>query len=101
MLRANQDCASLVDPPGPIEFPSNFPQRLSRLKEVCGLSWNGFARAIGADPRQVARWRGGVEPAGAAMLSLFELATRTPGGVEVILGLDAPLVGALPRAQSG
>ena len=81
------------EPPGPIEFPEDFPRRLRLLKEATGLSWNGFSRAIGADPRQVARWRKGVEPAGAAMLSLFGLARWIPGGTEVVLGLDSTVGG--------
>ena len=87
------------EPPGPIEFPEDFPRRLRCLKEATGLSWNGFSQVIGADPRQVARWRNGVEPAGAAMLSLFGLARRIPGGTEVVLGLDSPFIGVHRRPQ--
>lgn len=76
-----------------VEFPSDFPQRLERLKQLTGLSWNGLAAAIGIDPRQVSRWRKGVEPCGTSLLALFRLAVQVPGGIPVLLALDAPLSG--------
>ena len=81
---------------GPIEFPEDFPERLCRLKEATGLSWNGFAEYLGAEPRQVARWRKGVEPSGGAMLALLRVASRVPGGLQVLLALDRPLLGWEP-----
>lgn len=81
---------------GPVEFPENFPERLCRLREATGLSWNGFAETVGAESRQVARWRKGVEPSGASMLALFHLASRVPGGLQPLLGLDSPLLGMEP-----
>lgn len=76
-----------------VEFPPDFPQRLERLKQSTELSWNGFAAAIGVDPRQVSRWRKGVEPCGTSLLALFRLAVQIPGGILVLLALDAPLIG--------
>ena len=73
----------------PIEsgvFPEDFPQRLVRLKEATGLSWRGMARALGVDPKQLRRWRRGVEPAGGATLSLLRFASRVPGGVQILMG---------------
>ena len=73
----------------PIEsgvFPEDFPQRLVRLKEASGLSWRGMARALGVDPKQLRRWRKGVEPAGGAMLSLLRFANRIEGGVQILMG---------------
>ena len=73
----------------PIEsgvFPEDFPQRLVRLKEVSGLSWRGMARALGVDPKQLRRWRRGVEPGGGAMLSLLRFASRVAGGVQILMG---------------
>ena len=73
----------------PIEsgvLPEDFPQRLVRLKDASGLSWRGMARAIGVDPKQLRRWRRGVEPAGGAMLSLLRFANRIPGGVHILMG---------------
>ena len=68
-------------------LPRDFGQRLERLKEASGLSWRGFAKALGVDPKQLRMWRRrGVEPCGGAMLSIARFASRIPGGLEVILG---------------
>ena len=57
-------------------LPDDFAQRLERLKEASGLSWRGLARALGSDPKQLARWRKGVEPCGGAMHSIHRFASR-------------------------
>ena len=68
-------------------LPEDFADRLLRLKEASGLTWNGFALAIGVDRKQVRRWRRkGVEPSGGPMLSLFRFAARMPGGLEILMG---------------
>lgn len=67
-------------------LPQDFIQRLERLKEASGLSWRGLARALDVDPKQLARWRKGVEPCGGAMHSIFRFAARMPGGLEILLG---------------
>ncbi len=67
-------------------FPEDFPKRLERLKEASGLSWRGMARAIGVDPKQLRRWRKGVEPSGGPMLALLRFAGRIPGGVHILMG---------------
>ena len=64
----------------------DFPKRLERLKEASGLSWRGMARALGVDPKQLRRWRRGVEPAGGAMLSIVRFAGGIPGGMEILMG---------------
>ena len=47
-------------------LPGDFTDRLERLKEASGLSWSGFAKAIGIDYKQMYRWHNdGVEPSGA------------------------------------
>ena len=61
-------------------------KRLERLKEASGLSWRGFAKALGVDPKQLLRWRKGVEPCGGAMHSIFRFAGRMPGGLEILFG---------------
>ena len=63
-------------------LPEDFGQRLERLKEASGLSWRGMAKALGVDPKQLLRWRKGVEPCGGAMHSIFRFASpvaRRPG----------------------
>ena len=65
----------------------DFPERLERLKEASGLSWRGFAKALGVDPKQLRRWRKkGVEPSGGPMLSLVRCASSIPGGMEILMG---------------
>ena len=43
--------------PGVALLPEDFGQRLARLKEFLGLTWEGFASMIGVDYRQMLRWR--------------------------------------------
>jgi hypothetical protein len=73
-------------PPGTAVLPEDFPDRLTLIKEASGLSWNALADKLGVDPRQMARWRAGVEPSGGAMLALLRLAMQVPGGIEILLG---------------
>ena len=67
-------------------LPEDFPDRLRRLKEASGLTWNGLAQELGVDRKQLDRWRKGVEPCGGAMLSLVRFARRIPGGLDILLG---------------
>ena len=68
-------------------LPGDFTDRLERLKEASGLTWSGFAKAIGVDPKQLRMWRmKGVEPCGGAMLSIARFASGIPGGLEILLG---------------
>ncbi len=68
-------------------LPEDFADRLHRLKEASGLTWSGFALAIGVDRKQVRRWRRkGVEPSGGPMHSLFRFSARMPGGLQILLG---------------
>jgi len=75
--------------PGVALMPEDFGTRLVRLKEASGLTWDGFATAIGVDIRQVLRWRKkGCEPAGGAMLALVDFAIQVPGGLAILTGRD-------------
>ncbi len=75
--------------PGVALLPEDFGQRLARLKEALGLTWEGFASMTGVDHRQMLRWRKkGAEPAGGAMLSLAALAEQVPGGMDILMGRD-------------
>ena len=65
----------------------DFPERLNRLKQLSGLSWSGFARVLGVDRKQTRRWSNGAEPCGGSLLSVFHLANRIPGGLDILLGL--------------
>ena len=75
--------------PGVALMPGDFGARLVRLKEASGLTWDGFATAIGVDIRQVLRWRKkGCEPSGGAMLALVDFAIQVPGGLGILTGRD-------------
>lgn len=69
-------------------LPDDFPERLERLREASGLTWSGMARAIGVSPKQIYRWRKGVEPCGGALQSLYEFADSIPNGLAILLGKD-------------
>lgn len=69
-------------------LPDDFAERLSRLREASGLTWNGFADALGVDRRQVTRWREGTEPCGGAMLSIVRLALLIEGGLNILVDGD-------------
>ncbi len=70
------------------ELPEDFAQRLERLKQASGLSWDSFAEAIGVERKQVLRWRRGTEPSGSAYHGLVELARWIPGGIDILFGED-------------
>ena len=74
--------------PGDAILPANFGERLDRLKERSGLTWEAMAEALGVDSRQIGRWRQGVSPSGGAMLALALLAIGVPGGLSELLGED-------------
>lgn len=79
-------------PPGVALMPEDFEERLTALKEMTGLSWEGMAVCLGVDSRQLLRWRQGGVPNGGAMLSLVRLATRLPEGLGELLGEDLTVV---------
>lgn len=73
-------------------LPEDFPDRLTTLKELTGLSWEGMSDCLGVDPRQLRYWRDGGCPNGGAMLALVALAARVPGGLSVLLDEDLAVV---------
>lgn len=72
------------------DLPSDFPQRLVRLKEASGLTWEEFAWVLGVELKQVLRWQNGTEPCGGAYHCLVLLATQIPGGPRILMGADFP-----------
>ena len=72
-------------------LPDDFGRRVETLREASGLTWTGFAEAVGADRRQVLRWRKGAEPCGGAMLSLVQLALMIEGGLAILIGWSAQM----------
>lgn len=74
--------------PGVSLLPEDFPERLTALKEITGLSWEGMAVCLGVDIRQLRDWRNGGVPNGGAMLALVGLAIRVPRGLAALLNED-------------
>lgn len=75
-------------PLGSGALPPDFSARLDRLKRASGLTWDAFAEALGADVKQVLRWRRGTEPCGGAHHALVRLARWIPGGLDILMGED-------------
>ena len=75
-------------PQGTGILPDDFGARLEFLKESSGLTWNGFAEAVGVELKQVLRWRKTTQPCGGALYSLIRLAPWIPGGLEALMGDD-------------
>ena len=70
-------------------LPRDFPQRLERLREASGLTWNAFADAIGIDKKRVHRWhdkKKPVKPDGNGFYVLVEIAALIPGGLDILMG---------------
>ena len=73
-------------------LPKDFPQRLERLREASGLTWNAFADALGIDKKRVHRWRKtakGVEPVkpdSGGFYALVKIAPMIPGGIDILMG---------------
>ena len=73
-------------------LPEDFAERLERFREAANLSWSGLAKAIGADYKQMYRWKeGGTEPSGGVIHSLHLFASRIPNGLEILLGEEFQL----------
>lgn len=85
MIRSVPPPELLLDEPF---LPEDFPRRLQRVKETLGVSWDVLAACIGADPRQLQRWREGTKPCGDSTYALFLLADRMPGGLRLLLDGD-------------
>lgn len=78
--------------PGVSLLPDDFSDRLTVLKEMTGLTWEGMSVCLGVDPRQLKHWREGGWPNGGAMLAIVALATLVPGGLGVLLDDDLLVV---------
>ena len=78
--------------PGVSLLPEDFSARLTALKEITDLTWEGMSVCLGVDPRQLKYWRDGGWPNGGAMLALVALATRVPGGLGALLNNEDLIV---------
>ena len=67
-------------------LPDDFPDRLERFRKLTRLSKSGLAKAIGVDYKQMYKWyNDAVEPSGGALHSLYQFASRIPGGLDIFL----------------
>ena len=85
--------AGRLVPKGDGELPDDFPERLVRLKEASGLTWDEFAVLVGVEAKTAVRWTQGAEPLGGAYHWVLSLARWIPGGLKILMGDDflAPL----------
>lgn len=67
-------------------LPTDFPERLDRLKRASGLTWEEFAEVLGVECKRVLSWRHGIEPRGGAYHALIGFASRFPGGLATLMG---------------
>ena len=78
-----------VDASHPELFPKDFGERLARLVELAGLSWEEFAKRLGVGCDRVTEWRGGEAPTGGEVWYIMRLVLSVPGGTDVMLPRNA------------
>ena len=78
-----------IDASYPDLFPKDFGERLARLVELAGLSWEEFAERLGVGCDRVTEWRRGEVPTGGEVWHIMRLALSVPGGTEVMLPQNA------------
>ena len=66
-------------------LPADFVERLERLLELAGLSWEDFAERLGVEHDRVMEWRAGTIPTGGEVWHIMRLALSVPGGMYVML----------------
>ena len=66
-------------------LPKDFGERLEQLRELVGLSWEEFAERIGIDYGRAMEWRKGSVPTGGEVWHIIHLASKVPGGSELML----------------
>ena len=74
-------------PYGSCELPADFVRRLTQLKEASGLTWNGFSEAVGMESKNICTGGArGQSPAAARCILYYCLASRIPGGLDILIG---------------
>ena len=70
-------------------FPEDFGERLEKLVEFAGLSWEEFADRLGVENDRVTEWCAGTIPTGGEVWYFMQLALSVPGRFEVMLPENA------------
>ena len=74
----------------PTPWPEDFGRRLEGLKRLAGVKWLEMAALLGVTDRAILQWRKGERrPSGPNILAITELASRLPGGIELLCQGDA------------
>ena len=60
-------------------FPEDFGERLEKLVEFAGLSWEEFADRLGVENDRVTEWRAGTIPTGGEVWYFMRLAVGPRG----------------------
>ena len=68
----------------PSPFPEDYGERLERLIELAGLSWEEFAERLGVEDDRVTDWRKGTIPTGGEVWHITRLAMSVPGGIKAM-----------------
>ena len=79
------DAGKRIEGSHPELFPTDFGERLERLRELVGLPWEEFAERLGVDGDRVTEWRRGTITSGGEVWHIMHLASTVPGGVELML----------------
>ena len=78
-----------IDASFPELLPKDCGERLARLVELAGLSWEEFAERLGVECDRVTELRGGEVLTGGEVWHIMCLALSIPGGAEVMLPQQA------------
>ena len=74
------EASKQIEDSHPELFPKDFGERLERLRELAGLSWEEFAERLGVADDRVMELRKGSIPSGGEVWHIMHLASTVPGG---------------------
>ena len=74
------DAGKRIEDSYPEIFPKDFGERLERLRELAGLSWEEFAERLSAEGDRVMEWRKGSVPSRGRGVAHYALGIDGSGG---------------------